>query len=89
MRGNDQWIGLLASEEVPASYLVDITCTEFDRFDLCEDADYAIGQALLTASKDTVTVKKFKAMEKSLGQVHNDKSVFAADKKDMHPIQRD
>ena len=68
-------------------YLVDITCTEFDKFDLCEDADYAVGQALLTASKDTVTAKKFKAMEKSLGQVHNDKSVFADDWLNDHVVE--
>ena len=69
------------------TYLVDIACTEFERFDLCEDADYAVGQALLTASKGIMTKQKFETMEKSLGQVHNDKCVFADDWLNDHVVR--
>ena len=60
-----------------ASYFVDITSTAFDKFDLCEDGDFYVGQHLLSHFNMVGTRKAFKQAEKALGQVHNALSVFS------------
>ena len=60
-----------------AAYCVDIASTEFDRFDLCEDEDFYVGQNLLSHLNVIATRGAFQQAEKALGQVHNALSVFS------------
>ena len=68
-----------------AYQLVDITCTEFDKFDLCEDSDWHDGQSYLKALKGSVTKGEFEALQIAMGQVYNDSSIVADDRMFVKP----
>ena len=68
-----------------AYQLVDITCTEFAKFDLCEDSDWYDGQSCLKALKGSVKTGEFNTLQIALGQVHNDLSIVADDRLFIRP----